>query len=523
MDLDTLRITKEDMTALLLPEYKLKTDTLTGYFANSVIPKFKQFRILVPANHKIDPTLYDIVIAIGDIHADFRKFLQILEELDLITLPSGLDPYTNAIYNLDIICNTKWNKVRTLVILVGDLVDGSRGGPGGVDDPKGAFEFLLHCFLYNIRLSAKQQDSDVVFTMGNHDLRSVFSTIQPHNDIFSLYNYVHPTTWEFLDVQNTIQYTKDQQRLKRRAVLEEFYKNSPYGMILLENETMKEAALVHGGFHMVSKSYKLSPDPIDSMGEILPLQQKLNNDLDIVAFTRDLYKNMDNVTETRYYSESTDPELCSKLTNFPYKKIVVGHCQTMSYKPGSTFDRVYNDLLMNNPDRHTKCTRGNGCVLLVCKNPQIAFTDVGISQAFFRGKDNSKRAVEVLVLVKNNSYRNGSQDEYYITSVKQATENKAVHPITPLLNTTPPPPFSSNYMEALNRNLNSNVSGFPETMRVKQNEANINRELKRERILMATQKRMNLATVAAASGSSRRRRRQRKQQRGSRKTRKRRI
>jgi hypothetical protein len=460
-----------------------------------------------------------------------------------------LDPYNDTIYNIDIICNTKWNNYkRILVVLVGDLVDGSRGGRGGVDDPKGAFEFLLHCFLYNIRLSAKQHESEVMFTMGNHDIRSVFITPIPYNDITSLYDYVHRTTWNFLDVSRATH--KNVQREKRKKTLIEFYRNCPYGTLLMDNGIIKEVAFVHGGFHSFADIRNTSSPPSDIINQILPLQEILNNDLNIENFARNLYASNNNALETRYYAESTDPELCNKLTNFPYNKIVVGHCQTMKYTPNSTLNKIYTKLLSENPARHTKCTSGTGCVLLTCEKPQIAFTDVGISQAFFRGTTNNERAVEVLILQKNRSYRLGSNLEYYTTMVKQATQDSATDPIVPLPNTTPSY-FSARYMDAFEINLNSNEPGFPETMRVKSNENSVNSELRRERILIAAQKRINAsreeaavqaaatavnreekrrlmysaamgrmnAQKAATTGSSRRRRRQRKQRRGSRKTR----
>jgi hypothetical protein len=509
MEFNELRITKHDMNAILLPDHVFTYNAYT-YFTSSVVPKFEQFRTLVPANHSVDPTLYDIVFAIGDIHADFRKLLQILSNLKIITLPNGLDPYTDDIYNVDIISNTTWNKHRTLVVLVGDLVDGSRGldprtrsQKDGVDDPKGSFEFLLHCFLYNIRLSAKQHESEVMFTMGNHDLRSVF--IRNGSDITILYDYVHPTTWMFLDVQT---FSKVDQRMKRRLVLQEFYKNCPYGILLLENDTIQEAAFVHGGFH--------APDGTSLVTNLLTLQQDLNIDLDIETFTKELYKDPNNVLETRYYSESTNPNLCSSLNTFPYKKIIVGHCPTGNSKSGSTFDKIYTTMHSTNPERYTKCKTGTGCVLLHCKNPQIAFTDVALSAAFL-SSGNKNRGVEVLVLLKNTSYQNGSNDTYYTATTQQATKNTLPSSVVSFPNTTPP--FSSNYLQALEANLNNNSPGFLRANAVRKTENNANPNLKRERIRMAAEKRMLAETISNSSKSFSKTRKNRKT-RKSRKSRK---
>jgi hypothetical protein len=49
-------------------------------------------------------------------------------------------------------------------------------GPSDVDDPRGSFEMLMHCVLFNMRIQARDPElkSDVCFVLCNHEIVSVF-------------------------------------------------------------------------------------------------------------------------------------------------------------------------------------------------------------------------------------------------------------------------------------------------------------------------------------------------------------
>jgi len=400
--LDSLSLTKEDFDLLGLHQItkgvfsNTEKYTIAGkptkYYSQVIVPKFEQFRQVKRANHVIDVKLYDEVFTTSDIHADYRKLLQLMENCGLITLPAGLDPYAEEdIYNPRFIYETVWNKPRTLFIMVGDIVDGSRDSDGGrdVDDPKGGFEFLLHCFLYNIRLEALKNDSEVLFVIGNHDLASVIEL----NDHVT-HTYVHPPTWSFFGNPNMERTTEGLQL--RQAVLTEFYKNCPYAMLSLENNGKKEAAFVHGGFHDIARNRK---QIVNTLPKLEQYQKEVNGNLNLARFS-DLQKHFKNGSLwTRQYQENTNR--CALVNELPYNQIVVGHCITGM--PTNTYNLIYES--MEDKDRVRKCNSadGRGCVLLDCfngENPKISYVDVAMSAAFRsdrgRRRLNNLRTIEVL-------------------------------------------------------------------------------------------------------------------------------
>ena len=130
-------------------------------------------------NYIINAQEYDRVYVTSDIHSDYRKFVKILKDIGLID--TSINPYTDDIYKSDLVTNTNWIPEKTLLVIVGDLVDGRRNSQ--VADVNGSFELLLHIFIYNLRLSAHEKKSEIIFTIGNHDFHSV---IKITNDNTSL-------------------------------------------------------------------------------------------------------------------------------------------------------------------------------------------------------------------------------------------------------------------------------------------------------------------------------------------------
>ena len=79
------------------------------------------------------------------------------------------DPY-------EYVWTLEWVADDTMLMITGDLVDGMRVDPRGsrtVDDQRGSYEMLLHILIFNLRIDARERNSDVLFTIGNHDLYSV--------------------------------------------------------------------------------------------------------------------------------------------------------------------------------------------------------------------------------------------------------------------------------------------------------------------------------------------------------------
>ena len=125
------------------------------------------------------------VVATSDVHADLRKFVQVLVSAGLVSSGgperaraergSGAraergseiedDPY-------EYVWTLEWVADDTMLMITGDLVDGRRGSRT-VDDQRGSYEMLLHILIFNLRIDARERNSDVLFTIGNHDLYSV--------------------------------------------------------------------------------------------------------------------------------------------------------------------------------------------------------------------------------------------------------------------------------------------------------------------------------------------------------------
>jgi hypothetical protein len=410
----SLQITRTDMNHMVGSNQF--TDESFSYLQSVVKPKMEQFREMRPANHVINSTLYDEVFVTSDIHADFRKLLQIFQSAGLIALPEGIDPYTEAIYDLDIICETRWLKPRTLVILVGDIVDGMRNDPQKhlVDDKIGSFEFLIHSFLYNIRLKAIQEKGEVMFVLGNHDLDSVI--LQNEHNITE---NVHPTTWKFFGnaTFNAIEtihpmkptlvdfYLKTHRSdffnaVKNRTnALVEFYKNCPYGFLSLEHDGIKDSAFVHGGFHNEHHGIGL----LKGFGIV---QTKIDKTLDVTEL-RHHKESYDSIWSRRY---QYDLDRCRKVEELGYSQIVVGHCTTPigGSRSGGSGYKSYRQLYdaMSDKTYAGECMNDQrGCVLLDCYqkgNPTLSYVDIASSAAFRQDRfTNQQRPVEILKLTKS--------------------------------------------------------------------------------------------------------------------------
>ena len=157
---------------------------------------------ILQSSYNIPVDKYTTVYATSDIHADLKAISNILYSAGLIT-ESIVDTSMRNIFNV------RWNPTakNTLLIIAGDIVDGKRRDGNQVDDPTGDIEVLLHIFLYNLRVSAREVNSELRFTIGNHDYYTVFM----HNHI--LLPYIH-------DKANELFMTKDY----RSACLLPFYR-----------------------------------------------------------------------------------------------------------------------------------------------------------------------------------------------------------------------------------------------------------------------------------------------------------
>jgi hypothetical protein len=350
--------------------------------------------------HNIDCTLYDNVYIFSDIHADFFKFCQILFEYELIKInDTNKNDIINEIYSdLDadqteeqilsmyakffhIIENIEWNGgEKTLIILVGDLVDGKRDN-SEVYDPKGIFELLIHSLVHNIRIKSRENKSDMLFTFGNHDFFGCF-----YND-FPYLKYIHTSCKEY--------YKMD---LKKRLLfLQPFYINSPYLFLNLQYNNETKIKCIHAGIH--SEHGVRIPD------NVLDESQTMLNSITFDNITQIHMINIKSIADTLlvvrpYYNVNDKRKDGCNFIKDDDPLLIIGHCPTAE----SMKTEIQN---INSPEyvncdyweenladvnklnefiefRHNPQTKG--CVVVGCNHenhtPKLIYVDSALSNSF---------------------------------------------------------------------------------------------------------------------------------------------
>ena len=354
-------------------------------------------------SHTINAADYPTVYVTSDIHADLRKFTQILLSSGLITTPfkADFDPYTDDIYDPRFIAEAQWSAPRgTLLVIIGDLVDGKRGFGRGtglfnqVPDPRGSFEFLIFALLYNLRIQANATASEIRFTMGNHELSSIIHNVVPDEYL----PYVHDTAINF--------FTNPEMPWSelRRAVIISFLELCPYYTVVLQHGGANEVAFVHGGLHAMvnmpaSASARYRGAPAQAVlqglsGRIRAFQSEIDSGVRTIDDVSPIVQSDPNgVLWTRFYA-STAAGVCHTLSP-DYRLILVGHCVTSSNFPRFTELKRANDLyrLCDDGERievgGLRQEKGDlhGCVLLDCAAdrdddmgaPRLGFVDTAMS------------------------------------------------------------------------------------------------------------------------------------------------
>jgi hypothetical protein len=404
--------------------YILKEHDLQLSNSDSRDGKINRFINANPECRNYRQQKYKNVYTISDIHADFRKLYNLTITLGLISsnyennfstkVPIGnvllenssfidtYDDYDNAkdnIYNTDLITNITWLKQDTLFIIVGDLIDGSREPekPTTFYDSIGSFEFLLHAFLFNLRIAALKNNSNVVFTIGNHDHDSIIT------NTYGLAHNIRPIDIKFFNGLDN-----------RRKVLRPFYECNPFYIFILENSDKTiNTIFVHGGLHDANGSCA-------NCDKFIGIQENIiKNGLyktDVSMFNHD---NDSSWIWTRGYSENIN--ICENIENETnttnwYGKtikkqqqpfgsdaslIVVGHTPTPFAQEddnvSNAMKKVSNDFYNKCKDEYSGGT--SGCIVHICDKPKIVFVDTQISSAFYRNINHTKsRQFQVLLL-----------------------------------------------------------------------------------------------------------------------------
>jgi hypothetical protein len=358
-----------------------------------VLEKVRAAGLLLDAPYTINKTLYDNVYITSDIHCDLIKLDMLLSNSGLITKPNP-----NAAHppSVDIINNTIWVAPRTLFIIVGDIVDGSRTDDyynvlSSIPDAKGNIELLLHAYLYNLRIKARLVNSEVRFTVGNHDYHSVIK--QREDDWPNFYErWVHDSAQEYF-----------QTRARRRACLMPFYRCCFYLVVAVDDEI----GCIHGGFRIYNRATTGFDDITPTVLDIQDLIDTHGYD-GITAEAHALLTNIgsgpggkeESPLWSRAYAKY--PLMCEDI-DFHYKMVVVGHCQ-MGGLPSTCGSAAAHTASILATDPYTKygCGGPTGCVVVGCSSatgPHLAFVDIGFSRTFSSpGQNEAIRRAEVLHL-----------------------------------------------------------------------------------------------------------------------------
>ena len=424
----------------------IEAKTPSNTYVNSIITIVKGGGNIMRKSHIFDATQYPTVYLTSDIHSDFRKLVQILKGYELIS--TIIDPYKgDDIYKPELITETEWTGgSNTLFVIIGDLVDGLRRHNypnnrvkfNAPDDELGIFEFLQFCFLYNLRIRALMQNSDIICTIGNHETTTVLTNSVPRtiNTGDLVPNKIDPIIYsEFTSKlynrlytnSKTKQYAKilnfHNEYIAKKA--KEFYKTStqrekllqpfvthvwPYFMISIMNGDTKEVACVHGGLH-----YKdMTDSNVDKTHLLETIQTEIDRRESNTSIFAPYFINFNMVDNnspvwTRFYS-SNENGICKDISDSEYSLIVVGHCPT-NYGNDSIMPR-FAQLKLENSELYKRCDSGNdvsynrGCVYIDCLHnkpggPQLAFVDTALSNGQRAPEptiDNSLRSVECLRL-----------------------------------------------------------------------------------------------------------------------------
>ena len=352
-------------------------------------------------SHEIDmrEKQYNNIYITSDIHADIRKLVQVLisEEIISITKADSTQfmPYSNDIYEELFKAHIKFLKANTLFIILGDLVDGARTIDNkttmSVDDPIGNFELMLHIFLFNIKIKAINESSDVLFTLGNHDYVSIIRNKSKTS--IDLFDYKHTTS---------LTYFNQKKEVKSQTMFDIFYlfySVSPYLLLVLKNGEDIEFMCTHAGFITGDRK----EHDKDILEPLLEIQKEINIKTLLTIINtgdktgtnvsehapQDIISLLD-VLETRKYEKiKCDDKHIIDNHNVTY---VVGHCPTNHINSRfSNLEHDYKQPSYFGCSKQSESTEpydnleSSGCIIADCfnnKKPQLILVDTAMSHAF---------------------------------------------------------------------------------------------------------------------------------------------
>ena len=227
-------------------------------------------------------------------------------------------------------------------------------------------------------------NSDVLFTIGNHDYRNI---ILKKSTDRSAFKFKHTTSLIYFDQE------KNNPNTKMYDIFNLFYSISPYLLLVLKYNNVNEFMCTHAGFLRNNALTDLvyNDDIVSNVHKLIDFQNKLNNTqnfdtFDGVNLSADInYIQLMDGLETKDYINIE----CDKthLTEMKNTTIVIGHCPT-NIETITRINKLEHARMQPAYDTCSKNTADsvlNGCVVADCFNndkPQLIFVDTAMSHAF---------------------------------------------------------------------------------------------------------------------------------------------
>lgn len=346
---------------------------------------------------------YKKIYVLSDLHADYRKFVDMLQKNYIV------NPVINVngddIYDIQNICKFDFQQENTLLVIVGDLVDGKRPViKHSVRDEHGNFEIFLLALVVQLKFMAKKKFSDVIFTWGNHDI----TRMNPKRNINEIYTY------------------ENHKNLEHYAIY--FYQICPFIMY-----KVKEVVFVHGSMHSNKYLYELNKDNASAIAKYFKNIKQLDytneyTKKDIQNITKDYflddneeYVNVKNgpIIFTRKYSYDNDVYDTNRyqFRSKTYKMFenddpnhlltIVGHCinSELHKNKKDHFDFHDEQCEKRDYDDNSEKATVEGSVGCIYPRffekfegaffPRVIMVDTALSEAFqFHAKNTNKSIIE---------------------------------------------------------------------------------------------------------------------------------
>jgi len=326
---------------------------------NFILDKTRYYKSYISKNNIIKMDNKKIYV-LSDIHADFPRFIQLLYNSNIIRFNTNIITQ-EFFHSLDILYDFEIIDKNFILIIAGDIINGKRPEYYlQTDDITGDYELRLFIFLINMKYKSQNYNSDVLWSLGNHEYFSLLTETE------NMTRFRCDKSLEF--------YKTDKNRVN---ILLCFLLVSPYYFLILHHEKLDKYILIcHAGLNDKTDIIKY----IDHQPE--NLYKKVNN-MDILI-TKSYYKDLNNYNHNEL---SLNAKICKIVKKYKYDMIIYGHC---------TINNI-NELY--NKQKHINGCKDKKCILAICgdKNigAKIIFVDIGLSK--FNNYDDRSRIKDKLL------------------------------------------------------------------------------------------------------------------------------